>query len=113
MWSSLVPEPKKALTEHLPAVLNHLMEGMIGREWRAREASCAALGEVLAGRTYDEVASYLVELHARLLRATDDIKESVRLAALQAWRSLSSVINRLCDGTLAPKAQAEALSLNS
>ena len=41
------------------------------------------------------------------MRAVDDIKESVRKAALSAWRALSSVINRLCDGTLAPAAQAE------
>ena len=63
VWSALVPEPKKALSEHLPAVLEHVMEGMIGREWRAREASCSALAEVLAGRTYAEVKEVITEIH--------------------------------------------------
>ena len=108
VWSSLVPDPKRALTEHLGAVLDHLLEGLVGREWRAREASCYGLAESLTGRTYDEVKGVLKETHTRLMRTIDDIKESVRKAALAAWRALSSVINRLCDGTLAPAAQAAA-----
>ena len=112
VWSSLVPEPKKSLTEHLPKVLAHLMEGLVDRLWRAREASCYALSEVLSGRTYDEIKDVLCDLHEKLMRAVDDIKESVRKGALGAWRAVSSVINRLCDGTLAPATQAgEVLGL--
>ena len=108
VWSSLVPEPKRALAAQLPAVLAHLLDGIISREWRAREASCMALAELLSGRTHDEVAGSLTEMHTRLMRAVDDIKESVRKAAQSAWRGLSSVLNRLCDGALAPAKQAEA-----
>jgi len=108
VWSALVPEPKRALSSHLSAVLAHLLEGITSREWRAREASCLALADVLSGRTYDELASELTDMHVRLLRAVDDIKESVRKVALSAWRALSSVLNRLCDGTLASATQAEA-----
>ena len=55
MWSALVPDPKRSLTEHFPAVLAHLNEGITGREWRARESSCTAMAELLSGRTYSEV----------------------------------------------------------
>ena len=41
------------------------------------------------------------------MRALDDIKETVRKAALTAWRSFSSVCNRLVDGTHAPESQAQ------
>ena len=85
----------------------HLLEGLTDRLWRAREASCAALAEAVAGRTFTEIGDTLCELHERLVRCVDDIKESVRKAALGAWRATSSVINRLCDGALAPSAQAE------
>ena len=40
VWSSLVPEPKKSLTEHLPKVLEHRIERLVDRLWRAREPSC-------------------------------------------------------------------------
>ena len=106
VWSALVPDPKRALSSHLPAVLAHLLEGITSREWRAREASCLALADVLSGRTYDELATELTDMHVRLLRAVDDIKESVRKVALSAWRALSSVLNRLCDGTLASAVRA-------
>ena len=107
VWSSLVPDPKKALTKYLGPVMAHLIEGVTDRLWRSREASCYALAEALAGRTYAEVGPTLCELHEKLIRCVDDIKDSVRKAALAAWRSLSSVINRLCDGSLAPASQAE------
>ena len=46
VWSSLVPDPKATLSSQLRAVLDHLLHGITGREWRAREASCHALAEV-------------------------------------------------------------------
>ena len=55
-----------------------------------------------------QVGAHITELHDRLMRAVDDIKESVRKAALAAWRALSSVINRLADGSLAPAEQVIA-----
>ncbi len=80
MWSSLVADTRKALSAHLDPILAHLTDCLVGREWRAREASCAALAEILSGRTFDEIGSRLAEIHARLLRALDDIKDSVRRA---------------------------------
>merc|ERR1719502_267450 len=68
VWSALVPEPKKALSAHLPAVLSHLLDGVVDRLWRAREASCHALAEALAGRTYVEVEAKLAEVHEKLMR---------------------------------------------
>merc|ERR1719274_93142 len=47
VWSALVPEPKKALSAHLPAVLIHLSDGLTDRLWRARESSAGALAELL------------------------------------------------------------------
>jgi proteasome component ECM29 len=110
VWQSLVPEPKRTLAAHLPAVLAHLLDGVVGREWRAREASCLAMAEILSGRTFDELGAHISELHDKLLRAVDDIKESVRKAALASWRALSSVLSRLVDGAHAPAEQASVVN---
>ena len=109
VWEALVPEPKKTLAAHLPQVLDHVTAGLTDRLWRAREASCSALAELLAGRTWDEVGACLPDMQQKLMRALDDIKESVRKAALSAWRALTSVAARLCDQGAAPRGQAVAL----
>ena len=96
VWAELVPVPKKALTTHLTAVLAHLKAGLTDRLWRAREASCLALADLLPGREWDELKDSLEALTTALMRALDDIKETVRVAALTCWRALCSVCTRLC-----------------
>ena len=79
VWTELVPVPKKALTTHLTAVLAHLKAGLTDRLWRAREASCLALADLLPGREWDELKDSLEALTTALMRALDDIKETVRV----------------------------------
>ena len=50
-----MPEPKKTLATHLTEVMRHVRDGLVDRLWRSREASCAALAELLSGRTFSEV----------------------------------------------------------
>ena len=109
LWASLVPDPKAALREHMGAVLAHLSDGLGDRMWRAREASCAALAELLPGRGIDDLQSALTDLHLRLLRALDDVKETVRAAAATAWRSLCSACVRLADGANSSSARAQSV----
>ncbi|KAL1527860.1 hypothetical protein AB1Y20_009236 [Prymnesium parvum] len=109
VWEALVPEPKKALAAHFNAVLSHVREGLTDRLWRSREASCSALAELLSGRTYDEVGEVMGEIQQKLMRALDDIKESVRKAALAAWRALTSAAVRLVDQTNSHREHAREL----
>jgi len=109
LWSALVPEPKATLARYLQPVLEHLCASLGDRLWRAREGACLALAELLPGRTHDELVPRLAELHAKLMRALDDIKESVRTAAEAAWRALCSACVRLSDGSKASEAEAAAV----
>mmetsp|Transcript_1566 Transcript_1566/g.5053 ORF Transcript_1566/g.5053 Transcript_1566/m.5053 type:complete len:1137 (-) Transcript_1566:498-3908(-) len=109
LWASLVPDPKQALTAHLQPVLRHLCDSLGDRLWRAREGACLALAELLPGRTHAELAPMLSELHTKLLRTLDDIKETVRAAAEAAWRALCSACVRLTDGAKATEAEAGAV----
>jgi proteasome component ECM29 len=78
-------------------VLAHVLEGLGDRMWRAREAACLALSELLPGRTYAQLAPVLGELHTKLLRVLDDVKETVREAALKGWRALCSACVRFVE----------------
>lgn len=106
LWASLVPDPKQALTAHLQPILRHLCDSLGDRLWRAREGACLGLAELLPGRTHAELAPMLAELHTKLLRALDDIKETVRAGAKAAWRALCSACVRLTDGSKATEAEA-------
>ena len=94
LWATLVPDPAPELTAHLQPVLAHVLEGLGDRMWRAREAACLARSELLPGRTYAQLAPVLGELHTKLLRVLDDVKETVREAALKGWRALCSACVR-------------------
>ena len=109
VWSALVPEPKKTLEEQLQPVLDHLEEGLADRLWRAREASCLAVSDALPGRSWADLKAHLEALFVRVMRALDDVKETVRKAALSAWRSVCGAAIRLSDTANAPAEQAHAV----
>ena len=57
--------------------------------WQVREAAVAAIPDTLNGRDKGEAIAYLPQLWKTCFLALDDLKGSVREAALPACRSLS------------------------
>ncbi len=109
LWSALVPDAKATLSIHFDAVLAHLLAGLGDRAWRAREASALALAELVPQCDAGNFTAQAAVLFRALLRALDDIKESVRNASQGAWRALCSATNRLSDGGTSSPADARAV----
>ena len=85
---------------------------MGGRLWRNREASCNALSDLLQGRRWPELKPKLSDIWTMVLRAVDDIKESVRAAAAVLVKALRNLTLRLCDPQVTPPREAgEAVGL--
>lgn len=85
---------------------------MGGRLWRNREASCNALSDLLQGRRWPELKPKLSDIWVMVLRAVDDIKESVRAAAAVLVKTLKNLTLRLCDPQVTPPREAgEAVGL--
>lgn len=97
VWRSLVDDPSIALTEHFGPVVDALLKDMTDRLWRHREAGCAALSDLLQGRTWPEVKPHLGKIWGITFRAVDDVKESVRKAALILAKTLRSLTVKLTD----------------
>ena len=97
MWAALVDDTKIATEEHFEAIVNELLPSMGERQWRVREASSAALADIISGRPPAVVRPFLAEMWRMVLRAMDDIKETVRTAADRAGRTLASISIKLCD----------------
>ncbi|KAJ3082397.1 hypothetical protein HK102_001737 [Quaeritorhiza haematococci] len=97
IWKALVKEPKKAVDEYFEVIVKDVLKGFGDRQWRTREASCAALTDLLHGRQLTQIEPYLQELWTMCFRALDDIKESVRTAALTTCKTLTNLTVRYCD----------------
>ena len=98
LWESLVIKPgfQKLLTTLQVEVIKYLCLSLSSKQWRDREASCAALEAFLPLRPWSVVRAMGEELwHAGTL-VLDDIRDSTRLAAVGYMKVLSDQVLRAC-----------------
>ncbi|KAJ3067659.1 hypothetical protein HDU98_009138, partial [Podochytrium sp. JEL0797] len=91
IWTSLVKDPKKTVDDNFDLIIADLLKGLGDRMWRTRESSCLALSDIMHGRQLAQIKPYLREIWEMCFRALDDIKESVRVAAFVACKTLTNV----------------------
>lgn len=106
IWRSIIPEPKKTVDEFFDVIMEDLLLQAGSRLWRSRESSCLALADILQGRRFQEVEKYLEQIWVVCFRAMDDIKETVRTAAIGLSRSVSSLTLRFGDTQLTAESDA-------
>ena len=94
IWAAIVKEPAKTIDLHLDSIMNDLLKNILGKEWRVRQASCAAIAELVQGRTFEKYEKYLAKIWELTFKVCDDIKESVRDAAMSLARVLTGVLTR-------------------
>lgn len=94
IWAALVKEPTKTIDAHFDIIMRDLLKNILDKEWRVRQASCAAIADLLQGRSLDKYEKYLTEIWELTFKVCDDIKESVRSAAMSLARVLTGVLTR-------------------
>eukprot|EP01050_Picozoa_sp_SAG11_P001709 SAG11_NODE_78_length_17939_cov_10.236883_2_plen_169_part_00 len=97
MWSALVADPKATIDEYFDTIMAELLEGIGQRQWRVRESSSLGLAELLNGRPPERIRPHLSLMWKMVLRAMDDIKETVRNAAERVGRVVASLSCKMCD----------------
>ncbi|OBZ85602.1 Proteasome-associated protein ECM29 [Choanephora cucurbitarum] len=100
IWRSLVKDNQKAVDAYFDQIMDDILIGLGNRQWRVREASCAAVADLIMGRQLAQIEPYLERLWQMCFRALDDIKDSVRQAATQTCRSLTKLTVHYCDPTM-------------
>lgn len=106
IWAAIVKEPAKTIDLHFDSILNDLLKNILGKEWRARQASCAAIADLVQGQTFEKYEKYLAKIWELTFKVCDDIKESVRDAAMSLARVLTGVLTRgLEAGESSPSAE--------
>jgi hypothetical protein len=55
IWNSLVKDSSATIDKHFDAIMDDLLASILGKEWRVRQACCAAIGDLIQGRSIDKV----------------------------------------------------------
>lgn len=97
IWRSLVKDNQKTVDTYFNQIMDDLLTGLGNSQWRIREASCAAITDLVVGRQLAQIEPYLEKLWQMSFRALDDIKDSVRQAATQTCRTLTKLTVHYCD----------------
>ena len=94
IWAAIVKEPAKTIDLHFDSIMDDLLKNILGKEWRVRQASCAAVADLVQGRPLEKYEKYLTKIWELTFKVCDDIKESVRDAAMSLARVLTGVLTR-------------------
>lgn len=97
IWTALIKDGPKTIADNFEVILNEILRTMGNKEWRVRQASAAALGNLLQTQPLEQYESRLEEIWSMSFRAMDDIKESVRKEGTQLCRMLARTLTRLAD----------------
>ncbi|KAL3424730.1 proteasome component ECM29 [Phlyctema vagabunda] len=107
IWSALVKDSSATINQYFDDILKDLLQSILGKEWRTRQASCAALADLVQGREFEKYEKYLSEIWAVAFKVMDDIKGSVRTAASALSKVLTGILVRQVEsGTNTKDAQA-------
>lgn len=111
IWDALVKDKTAAMNDNFNEILDELLKGMGEKEWRVRQASAAALSDLLQGKPIDLYQDKLEKIWQMSFRTVDDIKESVRTAGMQLTRGLANTLIRHVDtdSGASPKRAAQIL----
>ncbi|KAI1132391.1 ECM29 protein [Nemania abortiva] len=108
IWKAVVKDQTVTIDMHFDAIMTDLLKSILdGREWRVREASCAAIADLIYGQPYLKYERYYVDIWQVTLRVLDDQKGSVREAALKLCMGLSkTLVSQLQENNSSSSAQA-------
>ncbi|KAF2842823.1 ARM repeat-containing protein [Patellaria atrata CBS 101060] len=112
IWNALVKDSNKTIDKYFEPILKDLLSSILGKEWRVRQASCAAIADLVQGRPLERYESYLEQIWTVCFKVLDDIKLSVRAAAASLARTLTGILTRSLEATDSSSKSADVMLKN-
>lgn len=109
IWNALVSDSSATIDKYFDAIMQDLLGSILGKEWRVRQACCAAIADLVQGRPLEKYERYLEDIWTQCFRVLDDIKESVRAAASSLARTLTGVLTRSLEADHSSTKNASAM----
>ncbi|KAF2098653.1 ARM repeat-containing protein [Rhizodiscina lignyota] len=94
IWNALVKDSSKTIERNFDSIMEDLLQNILGKEWRVRQASCDAIADLVQGRPFEQVEPYVGRIWTQCFKVLDDIKGSVREAAAGLARTLTGILIR-------------------
>ena len=69
IWSALVKDSTATIDSHFDLIMNDLLKNILGKEWRSRQASCAAIADLVQGRQLQRYERYLTQIWTLTFKA--------------------------------------------
>ncbi|KDO33872.1 hypothetical protein SPRG_01752 [Saprolegnia parasitica CBS 223.65] len=95
LWTLLKSTKPDLVHDYYDVLMAHVLGRTTSKNFKYREASCAALVELLQGRTSGQVAAYLRDLWKATARAVDDVNESVVIASIKLVKCVGELSVRV------------------
>jgi hypothetical protein len=84
IWNALVKDSSATIDKHFDAIMDDLLASILGKEWRVRQACCAAIADLVQGRSIDKVGFLLIFINAVLtIYSTRSISLKSGISALK------------------------------
>ncbi|PSR77527.1 proteasome stabiliser-domain-containing protein [Coniella lustricola] len=94
IWKALVKDSNAVVEAHFDAIITDLLKSIHGKEWRVRQASCAAVTDLISGRPFQQYEKYYAEIWTKALKVLDDVKASVRESAMRLCMGMANTLTR-------------------
>lgn len=62
IWTALVHEPTATIDQHFDSIMGDLLKNILGKEWRTRQACCAAIADLVQSRPAAKYQKYVGEI---------------------------------------------------
>ncbi|CCF59929.1 hypothetical protein KAFR_0I01480 [Kazachstania africana CBS 2517] len=99
IWNTLVTDSSSTINVFFEDILQELLSGMSNKEWRVREASTAALLQLIQTQPEDKFSDNILDIWTMGFRTMDDIKESVREVGTKFTTVLAKILVRSIDSS--------------
>jgi proteasome component ECM29 len=57
IWDTLVKDSSATIEKYFNEIMQDLLKSIFSKEWRVRQASCAAIADLVQGRSVDQVSN--------------------------------------------------------
>jgi proteasome component ECM29 len=111
LWKNFVRKPAEVFDMHFDAIMADLLKNILSKLWRWRETSCLALADLLQDQKFERYEKYLEEIWRSCAKVMDDIKSSVRAAALKLAKTLTNVLVRKLESKESSKEASKMVDL--
>lgn len=64
IWKALVKDSSTVINKYFDTIMNDLLKNIVGKEWRVRQACCAAVADLIQGRPLEKYEKYLNQIWA-------------------------------------------------